>query len=270
MTKINFKEKLPTIHWVTILFNLTLFIIFVAFSISTKAEIFIIALIIITILFAFIKSQERALINLIYFVVILFMLGQRTMYIGQYIRFSPSESLVLYLFCMLIITGKRPQRHLANWFTAPGVFFIFFVCFGLFTASQMPDRDINIALSYFNYLVFCLPAFYVLHCLVKETGIIRKIVLFFVFTALFASILGLAEYFRLGVTSLFPGYFNFESYVTGDEYPRAMAGFWGGPILAAYLVLTLPLAVSAFYVFRGKTALRWMVIVSFVTSTLFI
>ncbi|MDD5195670.1 MAG: hypothetical protein PHQ96_08385, partial [Candidatus Omnitrophica bacterium] len=269
MPKIDIIKKIPPIHWIATLFNLCLFVAFVAFSISTQTYSFIIAFIAVTASFALLKLHARVLTNLIFFLVMLFMLGQRTLYIGQHIRISPAEAITLYLVFMLFISGKRTQYRFKDWFTVPGAFFIFFTIFGLFTAFYW-EKDLDLAFSYVNYLIYSLPALYIIHCIVKEISVIRKIVLLLVFTGFLTSILGLAEYFRLGATSLFPGYFNFESYAVGEEYPRAMAGFWGGPILAAYLVLTLPLAVSAFYVFRGKTALRWMVIVSFVTSTLFI
>ncbi|MFH1876747.1 MAG: O-antigen ligase family protein [Candidatus Omnitrophota bacterium] len=262
-------KKPIKIHWVSLLFNLSMLLLFFAFSISSKGEFLIIAFIGMAIFISFVKAQEKTFVSLLYLCVAMFMLGQRTIYIGQAIRISPALALCAYLFLLLLIFQKRPSGALVRWFLPSGYLYLLGVLFGLVTAF-LNRLNMNFAIAYGILLVCAFPIFYVVHALVKDIGIVRKIFFVLIVTAFLNSLLGMAEYVGIRIP-LLSGWYGGTIMQEGEAGPmRASATFWGGPMLAGYLALILPLIISFFNIFRKSSFLRFFMVFSFLSCIAFI
>lgn len=261
-------KETKKIEWVSILFIMGLLFVFIVFAISNRAESFIGVFVALSFFFTLLRTKRETLLYMLYLVTALFFLGYRTMSIGEYVKISPPEAIILYLYFIIIFLRIRPQYGLRKWFLLAGWLFIVFVLIGLLTAARC-ERNMSLAFSYANLLVFSLPIFYVIHCLVENVATIRKILFLFVVTAALTSSLGIIEYFGIEIPFL-KGYLSFETLDIGADFARAKANFWGGPILAAYLVLIFPLMVSFFYIFKKSIYFRLLIIVSSLTCISFI
>ncbi|MDD5584528.1 MAG: hypothetical protein PHV55_05705 [Candidatus Omnitrophica bacterium] len=262
-------KKDRMINWVSLSFNISMLLLFFAFSISSRGEFLIIAFISMAIFISFIKAQERTFVSLLYLCVTMFILGQRTLHIGPSIRITPSLALWIYLFILLMVFQKNPSGPLAKWFLPSGAFYIICVLFGLVTAYTN-ELNMNFGIAYAILLLCPVPLFYVIHCLVKNTAVIRKIIFLLIITGLLTSLLGMAEYWGLRLPFL-SGWYGGAILKEGEDVPaRASATFWGGPMLAGYLALVLPLIIAFFNVFKKPLPLRLFMIFCFLSCVTFI
>ncbi len=263
-------QKIRPINFYPALFTVASFLLFVIVSFSSRAEVFIYIFVGLSILISFVKAKLSVLVNLLYVLVLLFMLGQRSICIGEYIRISPAEAVGLYLFSLLFfILRTRSLYPSGKWLPASGRWFLFFL-FSSFLAALYYNRNLNAVLSYLKYPLFFIFAFYVIRRLVVDIYIVRKIILLLVLTGILTSLLGLVESVFVKTASLFGGYLMPD--LPGDifGFKRAMGGFWGGPMLSAYLVLITPFVIALINLFKNRLFIRASMFIAFMCCTIFI
>ncbi len=230
---------------------------------------------------AWVTFSRKGMLFILYFLCITFAVGQRTFYIGPYVRVVPSE-MFMYLLAVscLALRGQSAlyKRSSIPWallllcvFSSIGIILATTKEYANMMASFNQSADLNLAFFYAGMMWMGLPAFWICGNLVRRFEELQNISTIFALICLFLSFLGLAEYFQWGFIGYFKGFTdaNARDMMTGEGFHRLGATFWGGPMLAGFLTLCFPLNLAHFFSSR-TTIQRIMVLSSLILSFLVI
>lgn len=198
--------------------------------------------------------SRKGILFIFYFMIVLFTVGQRTIYIGM-VRFVPSEVLLwgLAAICLSFkgVSGLRSGK-------VPVAVIVLFcsTLFAVFATTRwiyFQDGKIDRAIGYAKMMWMAVPAFFVCGRLAQRFEVIDKSVNLISMGCLFLAFLGLSEYFHLGFVRYFTGFVLQDHEISGAEgFRRLGATFWGGPMLAGYLSVALPLILAHFFASKSK------------------
>ncbi len=215
-------------------------------------------------------GRRRNYLFIFYFICISFVIGQRTVYIGGYMRIVPAEVLLclLALTCFFIRPQYSSQKAavplaatMLAVFCIPAIF--------LSAAQRFYEHNLSVSFEYAQMMWMAIPSFFVCHRLVQRMENIQNFILLLSMGALFLSFLALAEYFHFGFIKYFGGFIVKDAAEAFDVsgFRRLGATFWGGPMVAGYLILCFPLILA--YWFNSRTMIQKILVgVSLVLSFL--
>lgn len=217
-------------------------------------------------LFAFFSGARKGSIFLLYYIAACFVIGQRSIYIGAYIRFVPSDVLMLGLAVMALI--NKPRFSIPNSARIP-LFVWVLSAFSLLAVFMRPDwYPENAALAYAKMMWMAIPAYMLVRRVSQRYENYQSFFTIVAFGCFFLGFLALAEYLNLGFIHYFTGFLDTKS-STGYEGFRRLGGrFWGGPMLAGYLAMFFPMIITQINVSRTfiqKVILTAALVLSFFT-----
>lgn len=198
-----------------------------------------------------------------YFLCMAFVIGQRTVYIGHYIRIVPSGAIlwVLAITCLLIKPQYRISRKPIPW----SVVFLCIGCFWGIVLGVVNNFEANLGFSYALMMFMSVPAFFVSYRLIQRMEHVKMITDILALGCIFLSFLGISEYLGLGFVHIFSAYVKGGGSMGQGGFVRMTASFWGGPMMVGYLSLCFPLTMAGF--FTSKTWIqRSIYLVSLVLS----
>ena len=194
-------------------------------------------------------GSRKAYQFILYFICILFAMGQRTIHIGHYFRIVPSAIILWGIAVVALFT--RPQFPSTKK-TLPWSVLILSLssALGIFIGFNN-SQNVNLGFMYAHMMWMSIPAFLVAHRFAQRIEHIQTIVNVLSMGCLFLSFLGIAEYYGLGFIRYFSGFIQGKTLSGQEEFTRMAATFWGGPMMAGYISMCFPLILAHF--FSSKT-----------------
>lgn len=191
-----------------------------------------------------------------YFICMAFVVGQRTLYIGDHFRIVPSAVLLWGLAALCLVVKPNPfAKRIIPW----SIVTLSFSCLPAIALRLLAGADWNEGLYYSHMMWMSIPAFFICSRLINRQEHIRTILTIMFLGGFFLSFLALSEYFQFGYIKYFSNFLVQDAAMMSQEqFKRLGAGFWGGPMLAGYLTLWFPLILSHF--FNSKTLLQRFII----------
>ncbi len=206
--------------------------------------------------------SRRSLFFIFYFMCVLFVVGQRTLYWGPSLRFVPGEML-LYLLGFLCLGYKTPSPLLRQGGIPAAVWVLFLATFfAVYSTARWTyyqPGDLNQAFFYAKMMWLSIPAFFVCGRLIQRFEHVQTTILLISVGCFFLSGLALAEYYHLPFIRYFGGFVEAKSHdsFSAEGFRRLGASFWGGPMLAGYLTVSFPVIMSQF--FNSKSNVQKMI-----------
>lgn len=231
-----------------ILTQLFMAILMIAFG-SGEKKILQVFLGVPPLLFLVFGGKKRTII-IFYYICLLFVMGQRTLYLGEYFRIVPSAIILWGL--AFIALAIRPQKVPGIPLPAP-VLILGFASAAAIVLGAVDNRNLNLGFSYAHMMWLSIPAFFVCHRVVHRMEQIQSVVTMLSFSCIFLSFLGIAEYQGFGFVKYFSGFMKGETLIGQEGAARMAATFWGSPHLASYLGLCFPLILAQFFSSRTMT-----------------
>ena len=239
------KESLRALQYIALLFS---FFSMMMLSFSYLGEVAFGFFIGIPPLFAFLAGKRKTYLFIVYFVCVCFAVGQRTVHWGH-ARFVPSEVLLwtLGLLCFKL----RPRNSSIRYPLPFVVYTLFIASFVVLIISLLSASDITIPVCWAKMVLLPLPTFMVCRTFLDSFEQIETFSMLLCVECLYLSLLALSEYFNLPIVGLFGGYLQNLSSETVEGFNRLGACFWGGYMLAGFLLVCFPIGLALF--FSAKT-----------------
>lgn len=209
------------------------------------------------------KGVEKGPHSILMLACAAFVLGQRTVHFGNYVRVVPSEA-ILWLLALLCLPRPKPQLLLKT--SMPFAVLILCGCLLLGFFSRRPEYpwDFNLAVAYSKGLWLSLPVFFVISHAITRSEQYRRLFYLMAIECLFLSILSVAEVYDLPFIHALPGFYG-EKHVVVDfaEFTRSFSGFWGNPMLGGMIAIWFPILLYQWN--YTKTPIRKLIIGSALT-----
>lgn len=175
------------------------------------------------------RPGENRLRVALYAAVLLFAMGHRSIYVGRWTFFVPSELIFWLMFLLLL--GRISLDHRLPSARVPRslLFLTAWSLLALVLAPSLLSRWDDV-LSQSKLWLVGLPVFLVTSSLITKPRHVRHIARLLILVSLYMSILAVVDYFLPAVTALLPAFFNpaRRVFVTRDLVRSALA-FWGSP-----------------------------------------
>jgi hypothetical protein len=232
---------------IAILAGIPLLLVIIFYSIPHlvgSIKVVIGVLLAIPLLIIFTSVRKKTLIAGMYILFISFVFGQRTIYIGNYIRVVPAELIIWFLFFLILVYNFGNNLKVEINFPRISKIFAGLLLIGILT-TWFSNLSVQIAINYAKMLIVFIPTFYIVYNLVDNYKMIKYLVAIITTEAILLSFLGIAEYFGLGFIKYFPDFFTSpEALMSQSGFRRASASFWGGPLLSAFLMMSFPISLG--------------------------
>ena len=201
------------------------------------------------------SSGKKAKLFILYYLCLIFVIGQRTIWIGHDFRIVPSAAIFWGLALMLLLSGKSQFRTPGKMFPASVLILSIASAFAIALAVFNFGSDyLNLGFGYAHMMWMSIPAFYVCNRLVQRIESVQNISTILSFGCIFLSFLGIAEYLGMGFVHYFSGFIKGETMMGQEGTTRMAATFWGNSHLASYLAMCFPLIMVQ--VFSSKTMVQ--------------
>ncbi len=224
-------------------------------------------------LFAAATLSRKGLYFVFYFMVMIFVVGQRTVRVGEWVRLVPAE-VILWVLGLLSIGFNPPANLKQGKIPLAAVVLLLTTIFAVYTTanwgSYQTGSNINKAISYAKMMWMAIPAFFLVGKMINRIEHLKNTLTLLALGCMFLSFMGLSEYFQLGFMKHFGGFVDLNdpeaSVNVADEFRRLGATFWGGPMLAGFLTICFPLILSHWRNAKGfvlKTTLLLSLLMTF-------
>ena len=172
---------------------------------------------------------ENRLRVALYAAVLLFALGHRSIYVGRWSFFVPSELIFWLMFLLLLRRTSLDHHPPTTRVPRSLLFLIAWSLLGLVLAPSLLSRWDDV-LSQSKLWLVGLPVFLVTSSLITKPRHVRHTARLLILVSLYMSTLAVVDYFLPAVTALLPAFFNpaRRVFVTRDLVRSALA-FWGSP-----------------------------------------
>ncbi len=200
-------------------------------------------------------AGERGLILGFLALMISFGIGYRTLTLSQSLKIHPSEIIICGLLVLLILQRVflRNER-VSFWMPVWVLSLVPFWFWGLVIGAQA-GRAWDKMFAEMRAFLILVPMFIVAGAMLTQRVNWRHILLAFYVAGFWIAGMGVLEYIFPGVKSIFPGFMSDGvPMITPDDFARAQFTFWGTPAATFVLVLTAPMCVAAWHIWRA----RWM------------
>ncbi len=217
---------------------------------------------------------RKSYLFVFYFICITFVLGQRTMYIGENVRIVPGE-LLIWILALMSMALKR--KFVFKNAAVPIALTLLIVgsVYGIVITKTVSSpykisSDMNMAFAYAKGLWLALPAFIMCRQLLLRLEDVQAVVTLLAIECLFLSVLSIAEYYNLGFMKHFAGDIITKSIKNeteaGGHFRRLQSIFWGGPSLVFMMNLFFPLILAQW--FNAKTMTQKIILGAAIVFTL--
>jgi len=194
---------------------------------SIKSIVLIVAGWLMAILFS--RADDDQLRVGLFAVVLLFAVGHRSIYVGRWTFFVPSE-LVLWLLFILLL-GRAALEHRLPAAPVPRSLLLLtaWCLLALFLTPRVLSRWDDV-LSQSKLWLIGLPVFLVTSSLITTPRHLQQSTRLLILVSLYMSVLAVVDFFFPTVTALLPAFFNpaHRVFVTRD-FVRSALAFWGSP-----------------------------------------
>lgn len=175
------------------------------------------------------RPGENRLRVTLYAAVLLFALGHRSIYVGRWSFFVPSELIFWLMFLLLLRRTSLDHRPPTARVPRSLLFLTAWSLLGLAIAPSLLSRWDDV-LSQSKLWLVGLPVFLVTSSLITKPRHVRHSTRLLIIVSLYMSVLAVVDYFLPAVTALVPAFFNpaRRVFVTQD-FVRSALAFWGSP-----------------------------------------
>lgn len=208
----------------------------------------------------FSRLDDSRLRLVLWLAVLSFALGHRSVYVGQWSFFIPSELLFWTLFLLFLSRAALYHRVLLPRIPS-SVLVLFLWC--LVGIARTPNVLSNWdgTLAWAKQWIVALPIFYVVGALITNRNHIQQAKILLGTVGVYIGALAVVERFVPQVIQALPGFFHAQRslIITQDGFARSMYTFWGNPI-GVILVNWAALILLHTALYAVNERVRWLTI----------